>query len=209
MREPDLGSGSPPGAHPDCRCSVLPKSSTFSTKLFGYSSMVRAAVVMRSCLDAGCITSSSGLGAGVNSFFGISTILVISVQQARRSSLLIPGLNGAASASNCRWWTVALAGVDRRDERCSQYWRLRLRLVGYSRALPQRDHRRAVRAYSRRSASPPVPQASAWLDPIQGKVSFWFWVVGFAIRIHRSPRARPSHAGADSPPAALTDVRRC
>jgi cytochrome o ubiquinol oxidase subunit 1 len=180
--------------HPEVYILVLPVFGVFSEvvatfarkRLFGYASMVYATVVITvlSYLVWLHHFFTMGSGASVNSFFGITTMIISIPTGAKIFNWLFTMYHGR-SASSADAVDGRLHGHvrDRRHDRRAagraSGGLLAAQQPVPDRPLPQRDHRRrAVRPDGRHHVL--VPQGirlrlvSSW-----GKASFWFWFVGF------------------------------
>ena len=183
--------------HPEVYILILPAFgifsevvATFSGKtLFGYTSMVYATCVITvlSYLVWLHHFFTMGSGANVNSFFGITTMIISIPTGAKIFNWLFTMYRGRIR------FTTPDAVDDRlhdhlrdrrHDRRAAGGAGRRLRAAQQpvpDRALPQRDHRRrGVRLLRRHHYW--FPKAFGFkLDEMLGKCSFWFWLVGFYV----------------------------
>jgi cytochrome o ubiquinol oxidase subunit 1 len=183
--------------HPEVYILVLPAfgiysevTSTFSGKrLFGYASMVYATLVITilSYLVWLHHFFTMGSGASVNSFFGITTMIISIPTGAKIFNWLFTMYRGRIPLRRADALGRRLHGHlrDRGDDRRAAGGAAgRLRAAQQPlphRPLPQRHHRRrALRAVCRPLLL--VPQGLRLpLDPFWGKCSFWFWLVGLLV----------------------------
>jgi cytochrome o ubiquinol oxidase subunit 1 len=158
--------------------------STFCGKrLFGYTSMVYATVVITilSYLVWLHHFFTMGSGASVNSFFGITTMIISIPTGAKIFNWLFTMYRGRIRFEVPMLWTVGfmvtfviggmtgvLLAVPRPTSCCTT--------PVPDRPLPQRDHRRrGVRRVRRHQLL--VPKAFGFkLNEFWGKVSFWCWL---------------------------------
>ena len=203
--------------HPEVYILVLPVFGIFSEvvstfcgkRLFGYTSMVYATVVITilSYLVWLHHFFTMGSGASVNSFFGITTMIISIPTGAKIFNWLFTMYRGRIRFELPMLWTDRLHDHlrDRRhDRRAAGRAAGRLRAAQQpvpDRALPQRDHRRrGVRPVRRHQLLVPEGlrlQARSVLG--QGVVL----VLGdrLLLRLHAAVRARPD--GRDAPPEPL------
>ncbi|MHC2318195.1 hypothetical protein ACVIHC_005241 [Bradyrhizobium diazoefficiens] len=203
--------------HPEVYILVLPAfgifsevTSTFSGKrLFGYTSMVYATVVITilSYLVWLHHFFTMGSGASVNSFFGITTMIISIPTGAKMFNWLFTMYRGRIRYELPMMWTIAFMltfVLGRHDRRSAGGAAGRLRAAQQpvpDRALPQRDHRRrGVRRVRRNQLL--VPEGVR----LQARC-----VLGQAVvlvlgrrllpRLHAALCARPD--GRDPPPARV------
>ena len=205
--------------HPEVYILILPMFgvfsevvSTFSGKrLFGYTSMVYATLVITILAYLVWLHHffTMGSGASVNSFFGITTMIISIPTGAKIFNWLFTMYRGRVRFELPMMWAIAfmitftLGGM-----------------TGVLLAVPPADfvlhNSLFLVAHFHNVIIGGVlfgafaginywwPKAFGFkLDQFWGKVSFWFWVIGFYFRVHAAlrPRAYGCHA-------AAADVRR-
>ncbi|MGY4256089.1 cytochrome o ubiquinol oxidase subunit 1 [Bradyrhizobium sp. USDA 4516] len=193
--------------HPEVYILVLPAfgifsevTATFSGKrLFGYTSMVYATVVITilSYLVWLHHFFTMGSGASVNSFFGITTMIISIPTGAKMFNWLFTMYRGRIRFELPMMWTVAfmltfvIGGM-----------------TGVLLAVPPADfvlhNSLFLIAHFHNVIIGGVlfglfagvnywfPKAFGFrLDPFWGKLSFWLWVLGLLLRLHAALCARP------------------
>jgi len=171
--------------HPEVYILILPLFgvfsevvSTFSRKrLFGYASMVYATVVITvlSYLVWLHHFFTMGSGASVNSFFGITTMIISIPTGAKIFNWLFTMYRGRIKFEVPMLWTVGfmvtfvIGGM-----------------TGVMLAVPPADfvlhNSLFLIAHFHNVIIGGVPKAFGYkLDPFWGKCSFWFWLIGFWV----------------------------
>ncbi len=181
--------------HPEVYILVLPVFGVFSEvtstfcgkRLFGYASMVYATVVITILAYLVWLHHffTMGSGASVNSFFGITTMIISIPTGAKIFNWLFTMYRGRIRFELPMMWTVAfmitfviggmtgvLLAVPPAD------FMLHNSPVPGG-AFPQRHHRRHVLRHDGRHRLLVAQGLRLQARPFWGKMSFWFWVVGF------------------------------
>jgi cytochrome o ubiquinol oxidase subunit 1 len=182
--------------HPEVYILILPAFGIFSEvvstfcgkRLFGYTSMVYATVVIMvlSYLVWLHHFFTMGSGASVNSFFGITTMIISIPTGAKIFNWLFTMYRGRIRYELPMMWTVSfmltftiggMTGVMLAIPAADFVLHNSLFLI----ALPQRHHRRrAVRPVRRLQLLVPE-DVRLQAEPFWGVVSFWLWSIGFWV----------------------------
>jgi cytochrome o ubiquinol oxidase subunit I len=202
--------------HPEVYILILPifgvfseVTATFSGKrLFGYTSMVYATVVITilSYLVWLHHFFTMGSGASVNSFFGITTMIISIPTGAKMFNWLFTLYRGRIRFELPMLWTLAfmltfviggMTGVLLAVPPADFVLHNSLFLVAHFHNVIIGGVVFGVFA----GISYWFPKAFGFrLDPFWGKMSFWFWVVGFLPRVHAAVRAGPDGRHAPAAP---------
>jgi cytochrome o ubiquinol oxidase subunit 1 len=183
--------------HPEVYILVLPAFGIFSEvvatfcnkRLFGYSSMVYATVVIMvlSYLVWLHHFFTMGSGASVNSFFGITTMIISIPTGAKIFNWLFTMYKGriryrtADDVDRVLHDHLHHRRHDRRDAG-GPAGRLRAaQLAVPDRPLPQRDHRRRAVRPVRRHQLLVAEDVRLQAGPFWGVYSFWLWSIGFWV----------------------------